>query len=158
GVGVRMALEPGRGRTAVPVRSGTIGLAVALAAITAVFTFGSNLTGLIHTPRQFGWNWDAMVGSPFGFSSVPVLFPQQVAGVDRVAGGNLGTVTIEGQSIPAVGLEPHRGIAPTMIAGRPPGSDDEIALGSKDLRRLGRSIGETVTVQIAGAPHRMRIV
>jgi hypothetical protein len=158
GVGVRMALEPGRGRTAVPVRSGTIGLAVALAAITAVFTFGSNLTGLIHTPRQFGWNWDAMVGSPFGFSSVPVGFLEKVQGVDRVTGGNLGTVTIDGQSIPAVGLDPHRGIAPTMIAGRPPESDGEIALGSKDLRRLGASIGSTVTVQVAGTQRRMRVV
>ncbi len=158
GVGVRMALEPGRGRTAVPVRSGTIGLAVALAAITAVFTFGSNLTGLIHTPHQFGWNWDAMIGSPFGFSSVPVPFLEQVPGVARVAGGNLGTVSIDGQSVPAVGMDPHRGIAPTMIAGRAPDSDGEIALGSKDLRRLGASIGDTVTVQVAGAEHRLRIV
>src|SRR5207237_10664756 len=93
-VGIRMALEPGRGRTAVPVRSGTIGLAVALAALTAAFTFGTNLTRLVSTPSLFGWNWDAMVGSPFGFSSPPIGFMRRIPGVAAVAAGNLGHVTI----------------------------------------------------------------
>ena len=158
GIGVRMALEPGRGRTAVPVRSGTIGLALALAAITAVFTFGSNLTTLVRTPRLFGWNWDAMVGSPFGFSAVPVDFLKKVPGVATVAGGNLSSIAIGARSIPAVGIDPGRGIAPTMIHGRAPLSGREIAIGSKDLGRLGLAVGDTVTVRVAGRAHRMRIV
>ncbi len=158
GVGVRMALEPGRGRTAVPVRSGTVGLAVALAAITAVITFGSNLTMLVRTPRQFGWNWDAMVGSPFGFSSPPVGFLSRVTGVRSVAPGNLSPVTIGGRPVPAVGIEPSARIAPTMIQGRAPSANDEIALGSKDLRRLRRSIGDSIPVEVGDVTHRLRIV
>ena len=52
--GVRLALEPGRGRTAVPVRSALTGAALSVLAVTAAFTFGANLLHLVHTPRLYG--------------------------------------------------------------------------------------------------------
>jgi hypothetical protein len=153
-----MALEPGRGRTAVPVRSGTIGLAIALATLTAAFTFGTNLTRLVGTPRLYGWNWDAMLGSPFGFSSPPIDFLRHVPGVGGVTGINLGHVTIDRVQVPAVGIEPAGGIAPTMIQGRAPGADDEIVLGEKDLQRFHRSVGGSIGVHIGAKTERMHIV
>src|SRR5206468_2070490 len=42
-VGVRMAFEPGRGRTAVPVRSAVAGTIVAVAAVVAAVVFGTSL-------------------------------------------------------------------------------------------------------------------
>jgi hypothetical protein len=158
GTGVRMALEPGRGRTAVPVRSGTVGLALAIAFLAASVTFGTNLTRLVDTPRLYGWNWDVMVGSPFGFSAVPVHVLDGVPGIDSYAGGNLGNVTIAGRQVPAVGLDPAPGIAPTFVDGRPPAADDEIALGSKDLARAHASIGDTIEVTIADATTPMHVV
>src|SRR5205823_11142900 len=41
--GVRLALEPGRGRTAVPVRAALAGTALSVLAVTTAFTFGANL-------------------------------------------------------------------------------------------------------------------
>jgi hypothetical protein len=156
--GIRMALEPGRGRTAVPVRSGTIGLAIAIATLTAAVTFGTNLTRLVSTPPLYGWNWSAMVGSPFGFSSLSVGFLRAVPGVAEVAGGVHGSVTIRGAQIPAVGIDPDRGISPTLLRGRAPERADEIVLGARDLHRLGLTVGGTVAVTIGDTSTRMRVV
>ena len=54
GVGVRMALEPGRGRTAVPVRSALAGTAIALTALVAAAVFGASLARLAGTPHRYG--------------------------------------------------------------------------------------------------------
>src|SRR6266702_3998861 len=66
-VGVRLALEPGRGRTAVPVRSALAGTALSIAAVAAAFTFGANLVHLVGTPRLYGKTWD--VALDFQFST-----------------------------------------------------------------------------------------
>ena len=60
--GVRMALEPGRGRTAVPVRSTLLAAIVGVAAVTATFTITESADHLLDTPRLYGHNWDAVVG------------------------------------------------------------------------------------------------
>src|SRR5207237_10502572 len=60
-VGVRMALEPGRGRTAVPVRGSLLAVIVAVAALVGTISFGASLDHLLATPRLYGWNWDAHV-------------------------------------------------------------------------------------------------
>ena len=56
-VGVRMALEPGEGRAAVPVRSVMVGAALAVALVMATITFGSSLSTLVNHPPLYGWNW-----------------------------------------------------------------------------------------------------
>ena len=62
--GVRLAFEPGRDRTAVPVRSAIVGMAVALAAVMAALVFGSSLAHVIDDPAVAGWTWDVAVGNP----------------------------------------------------------------------------------------------
>ena len=59
--GVRLALEPGRGRTAVPVRAALAGTALSVLAVTAAFTFGANLLQLVNTPPLYGQRWDAAI-------------------------------------------------------------------------------------------------
>jgi hypothetical protein len=135
-----------------------VGLALAIAFLAASVTFGTNLTRLVGTPRLYGWNWDVMMGSPFGFSAVPVHVLDGVPGVDAYAGGNLGNVTIDGRQVPAIGLDPAPGIAPTLVEGRAPSADDEIALGSKDLARAHASIGDAIEVTIADTTTRMHVV
>ena len=49
-VGVRFALNPGRGRTAVPVRSALLGAVLAVALVVATLTFGSGLQSLVSHP------------------------------------------------------------------------------------------------------------
>src|SRR6185437_877081 len=56
--GVRLALKPGRGRTAVPVRAALAGTALSVLAVTAAFTFGANLQRLVNTQQLYGQRWD----------------------------------------------------------------------------------------------------
>jgi putative ABC transport system permease protein len=56
--GLRLALEPGRGRTAVPVRSVLAGAMLAMTVVTATLTFGASLTTLVSHPALYGWNFD----------------------------------------------------------------------------------------------------
>ena len=55
--GARLAMEPGRGRTAVPVRAALAGTTLSVLAVTAAFTFGANLLHLVHSPRLYGQAW-----------------------------------------------------------------------------------------------------
>ena len=50
--GLRMAVEKGRGRSAVPVRGAIAGMILAVAAIIAVTIFSANLSRLISTPKS----------------------------------------------------------------------------------------------------------
>ena len=44
-------------------------------------------------------------------------------------------------------IDPVKGdIAPTVVEGRPPAADDEIALGRDTLREANAAIGDTVSV------------
>jgi hypothetical protein len=56
--GLRFALQPGRNRTAVPVRSALLGAVFGVFGITAVLVFASSLNHLVTTPRLYGWTWD----------------------------------------------------------------------------------------------------
>lgn len=159
--GLRMALEPGHGRTAVPVRSAIVGLVGAIATVTAAFSFGTNLNRLVTTPRLYGWNWNVTADASFG--SLPKEGALDLLGSDRsvqaFAGGNYGDVTINGLQIPAVGIDPLKGsVFPTLIEGRRPVGPNEIVLGTSTLRSIHRSVGETVKAQVNGSTLDMRVV
>ena len=152
--GVRLAFDPGQGRTAVPVRSALAGLILSAAAVAAAATFGANLLHLVHTPRLYGQDWDAEVDLGFGSISAQ-QFEHLTAHVPGLSGwtfGVHGTVQIGGEVIPAIGLAPGRGplASPTLLAGRPPRTRDEIVLGTSVLRRAGTGIGRPVTVSASG--------
>src|ERR1019366_8049417 len=65
-VGVRFALEPGRERDAVPVRSALFGAVLAVAIVVATLTFGSSLNTLVTHPALYGWNWNYALSSGGG--------------------------------------------------------------------------------------------
>jgi MacB-like periplasmic core domain/FtsX-like permease family len=160
--GVRMAVEPGRGRTAVPVRSALAGLALGIAAVVAASTFGTNLDRLVHDPVRFGWNWDAMVD--LSFSAAPPgdirHVAAQVPAVAAYSGGVYSDLTIAGTRIPTIGIDPLRGaIYPTLLRGRNATRPGEIVLGATTAGDVDAGVGAVVTVQLpTGANRRMRVV
>ena len=168
GIGARMAFEPGRGRTAVPVRSALAGSVTAVAALAAAAVFGASLIGLVSTPHRYGQNWDQEMDLVFG--GVPGAFGAQLIATDpsiiAYAAGNCGQLTIDGQIVPAIGIDQvHGGGYLTLLAGRAPAAPDEVALGEQTLRavhaHLGQTIGVTVNQVInggPGVPHAMRVV
>jgi len=155
-VGVRMALEPGRGRTAVPVRTTLAGSVIALATVAAAFTFGASLHRLVATPRLYGQDWNILSDTQFG--AVPPSLVRLVRtdpSVEAAAGGVYGLINLGGEVVPAIGLDLLRGTAfPTLLQGRPPQTPDEIVLGASSLRRLGARIGD----QVDAGGRRMRVV
>jgi hypothetical protein len=165
-VGVRMAFEPGQGRNALPVRSALAGTAVAVAAVVAATVFGASLARLVDTPRLYGQNWT--LGLSLGFGSGPASGPSGAASflapfpeVAAYAGGNWGLISVDGQQVAAVGIQPLRHkVFLTLLDGAPPASRSQIVLGAQTLRRLGKQVGDFAWVQAApGArPARMRIV
>jgi ABC-type antimicrobial peptide transport system permease subunit len=154
-IGARMAFEPGRGRGAVPVRSALTGTVIAVAAVVAALVFGTSLVRLVDTPRLYGQDWT--LGLSLGFGSVPASGPSgagtvlsRVPGVAAYSGGDFGQISVDGQQVAAIGIRPLRGgeVFPTLLDGRPPAAKDEIALGARTLRRLGKHIGDLVSVQV----------
>ncbi|TMK22702.1 MAG: FtsX-like permease family protein [Actinobacteria bacterium] len=151
-VGIRLAMEPGRGRTAVPVRT-TIGAA-------------AGLTHLANTPRLYGWNWNVLVETPGegpGPAQAGLRSIEAVLANDRLVGGwtraSISEVILNGRSVVSVGIETVKGrVHPTLAAGRIPRSDDEVALGSVTMRHLGVSLGDTVAATYGPVSRTMKIV
>ena len=168
GVGVRMAFEPGRGRTAVPVRSAIAGSAVAVAAVLAASVFGASLIGLVSTPHRYGQNWDQELS--LSFASVPPALGARLLSTEHAitgyAAGDSGQVTINGQPVAAVGIDPVRGDGYlTILAGRLPFGPGDIVLGTQTMRDLHLRLGQTVQVTVdathgethSGVQHSMRV-
>ena len=159
--GVRLAFEPGRDRTAVPVRSAIAGMAVALAAVMAALVFGSSLAHVIDDPAVAGWTWDVTVGNPHSGDTSAQTEPQlrknpDVAGftATAVVDGRLG-----GRNVPIVAIQPVTGaVAPPVLAGRLPRTPGEIALGGRELRALHKSIGDLTMARGARGPLALHIV
>jgi ABC-type lipoprotein release transport system permease subunit len=153
-VGIRLALEPGRGRTAVPVRSALAGTVMAVAAVAAAFTFGTNLVHLVHTPKAYGQTWDLAIDTQFG--RLPpdgtTTFLQHEPGVVGWTFGDHGNAIIGGKNVATVGLASGRGSKswPAVVEGRAPAAPDEIALGAKTMASAHKRIGQAVSATPQG--------
>jgi len=157
---VRMAFEPGHGRTAVPVRSALVTTALAIAAVAAVFTFSTNLNRLAETPARYGWGWTGSLG--FGFDPLPSDVTTRLVAnpkITAVAGANYGTLTVAGRAIPLVSYDRLKGnVGPVILEGRAARGAHEVVLGTRTMRESGLSIGDRVAVEIAGQRATMRVV
>jgi hypothetical protein len=160
--GIRLALEPGRGRTAVPAWSALAGATLSVMAVAAAFTFGANLLHLVHAPRLYGQNWDAAIDPQF--QPVPRLqadhLLRSAPGVLGWSFGLHGIIGINGVVAPAIGLTAGRGplLSPTLLEGHPPRTSDQIVLGTSLLQQLGRHVGQVVMVTADGHHQLDRIV
>jgi ABC-type lipoprotein release transport system permease subunit len=162
--GVRMAVEPGRGRTAVPVRSSLLAVVVAVAALVGTVTFGAGLNRLLATPRLYGWNWDAHVianGEDTSADDIVRLLKNN----DRVAAlaaEDTPPLAIGATEFDGLFLRQAKGaIEPVLLEGRAPRGRNEVALGSETLRQVHAHVGSSVTIRITaiGAhPARFRVV
>lgn len=165
-VGVRMALERGRGRTAVPVVGAVVATALALGAVTAATTFGVNLQRLVTTPSLYGLAWDHGVGNGFFDMPVAQARPLLDGDPDVVAWSStdLGELSLAAGgrrlSVPAVGVDLFDSdVHPRVLRGRIVARSDEIVLGEATAEALGVDVGDRVTtVDLSGQEQRLRVV
>ena len=149
-IGVRFALEPGQGRTAVPVRSALFGAVLAVALIVATFTFGAGLQSLVSHPALYGWNFSYLLNAS---NTTP---PQALALLDRdpdvVAwdGYDYTVAVIDSQGVPFLVEAGHSAtkapISPPILAGHGLEDKDQIVLGAATLAQLHKHIGDVVTM------------
>lgn len=114
--GLRMALEPGAGRTAVPVRSVMASTVVAVVALVSAITFGSSLRSLVNHPRLYGWDWDATLVDNAGYGSVDTAKAHKVLDADPTvtawAGAYFGSSAIDGTNMGLLGVTPGAAVHP----------------------------------------------
>jgi hypothetical protein len=160
-IGVRWALETGRGRNNVPLRTGVIGTALSVATVAATLTFGANFVHLVDTPSLYGQTWDIAVDVQF--EGIPSGIEHQLAhrpGLTALTLGVHGNVAIRGSVVPAVGLAANVGplLAPEILEGRAPRTTDEMVLGTSTLRRLNLQVGDDVAATLNGRRTSLHIV
>jgi len=143
-MGIRFALEPGQGRSAVPVRSALLGSVLALALLVATLTFGSSLQSLISHPALYGWNWSYLLNAT---NNVP---PQAISAlahdrdVSAWTGYDYNVAEIDGQYVPFLFQYDHPQISPPILSGHTIEAKDQIVLGAQTLELLHKRVGDTV--------------
>jgi ABC-type lipoprotein release transport system permease subunit len=148
-IGIGHAVETGRGRTAAPSRTAIAVTALAVTAIVAAVTFGSNLSRLVGTPELYGQSWDVTIDaqfSPLPTKNVGALL-HKLDGVKAWTYGTHTDLTVNREIVPAIALVAtrHGVVAPTVVTGRAATHPHEVALGSKSLDRLQRHVGQSLT-------------
>ncbi|HEY3210286.1 MAG TPA: FtsX-like permease family protein [Actinomycetota bacterium] len=170
-VGISMATQPGRGRTAVPIRTALLGTTFGIATVVAALTFSASMNLLTRSPGLFGWNWDAIAVSTTDRPTEHEI-DQIRAGlaadedVRTFTAGTVDTLIIGRTELFALAMDPSPSVQPAMIEGQPPFGSNEIALGTDTMRSLGVRIGDTIQVSggndigegIKGRRQQMRVV
>jgi hypothetical protein len=162
--GARMAFHGGRGRAAVPVRSGLVGAMVGAAGLVGVAVFIYSQHALVHTPPLYGWNWDAgVVAAQFesGDDIVESVDAELIAdpALADLAAVRISHAVVQTTYLHVLGLSGLKGkIAPTVLHGRTPASPTEVALGTATLRALDVSIGDRLTVAGVTGPLTLDVV
>jgi FtsX-like permease family len=150
-IGARFALEPGRGRSAVPVRSALVGAVAGVLGVLAAFTFSAGVSDAAAHPARFGQTWQ--LGTFFGFNGQDfgpasrvlraVAADRDVIGVDdaRIGGAQSGQVSIESYTYaPVAGKR-----LPTILtSGRMPTAPNQITLAPTTARELHAVTGSTI--------------
>jgi FtsX-like permease family protein len=158
-VGARFALEPGRGRSAVPVRPALLGAVAGVLGVLAAFTFSAGVADAAANPARFGQTWqlETFIGlnGHDGWPAAKVLGAvardRDVTGVNDayIAGAQSGQVSVEsftyqpvaGKQMPAV-----------LTGGRMPATPDEIVLAPLSAGDLHAGIGSMVRLKGGSAP------
>ena len=163
-VGVRFALDRGRQRHALPVRSSLMGATFGVLVVVGVLMFSSGLHALVTTPARYGWTWD-LVGydaraQPKGGDCGPIdtnlVANRKFAAVASVCTGN---VEVAGHPVTAWGFGQLRGsVQPEIVEGRAPRAFGEVALGAATLATAHQHVGGRVRIAGEAKAATFRIV
>jgi FtsX-like permease family len=147
-MGVRFALEPGVGSNSVPVRSATLGAALAVLVVVATVTFGTSLNTLVSHPALYGWNWNYELESPEGGGYIPGHEANQLLSRDPDVAAWTGvyfdSLRIDGETVPIIGETPPSPVGPPVRSGHALQTRNEIVLGATTLADLHKRVGDTV--------------
>ncbi|MFI5034979.1 MAG: FtsX-like permease family protein [Acidimicrobiales bacterium] len=150
-LGVHFALDPGRGRGEVPVRSVIVGAVVAVALMVSTLTFASSLNTLVSSPPLYGWNWNYVLSAS---NNLPLKVQSMLQHDPRVAawsGVDYTDAQIDGRIVPILLARPGAPVMPPILSGHGLRTNHQIVLGAATMAMLGKRVGQTVTVSY-GSP------
>jgi hypothetical protein len=163
-IGIRHALERGRGGE--PVATALLGTVMAVAALCATAVFGASLTHLVSSPALYGAPFQVYFAPDGGATSQSVVTGPLLDGLRRdhaitqVTLADEAQIDVNGSHVRTLAVTPVRGAAlVSAVDGRQPSGDREIMLGAATMRATGARLGEFVQVTItdpAGVPHKAR--
>ena len=163
-VGARFALEPGRGRSAVPVRPALLGAVAGVLGVLAAFTFSAGVSDAAANPARFGQTWQlgaflGVGGQDFGPARQAlraVAADPDVTGVDdaRVASAQSGQVSVESFTYDPVAGKP---VPVVLTGGRMPAAPDEIVLAPTTATELHAATGSVVRLTGGTVPRAMTV-
>jgi hypothetical protein len=165
-IGVRHALEPGRGATAVPVRSSLLGAVAGVAGVAGVLTFVAGVGHLFDTPRLWGAAHDAEM--EVGSDPTEIDEAVRALAADRSIRSVTVSYEIDGTStstdlgrvlLDVRALEARKGTASVAVAaGRAPRGGREVAVGGAHLADLGIGVGDELRLDGPRGPVPLRVV
>jgi len=155
-IGIRHALERGRGRNAIPVASALLGAVLAVTALCATAVFGASLTHLTSTPTLYGQPYDEWFSvNQTGYSAQNLQMLSSLErnrGIADITAGLVGNPTVDGVAETGMAVQSLRGpMLATATSGHLPQGPDEVAFGATTLHQLGVHVGSLVRVRVAAA-------
>jgi hypothetical protein len=162
-IGVRYALERGRGRQPVPVGTALLGMVLAVAALCATAVFGASLTRLLFSPALYGVPFQAEFSNEGTGSGSAITGPvlaslRKDREIARITVASIADIDVNGRQVRMVAATAVRGPALiSVVDGRLPSGDREIMLGAATMRSVGARPGGLVQVIVAdpqGARHK----
>ncbi|MEO3857635.1 ABC transporter permease [Acrocarpospora sp. B8E8] len=147
-VGFRFALEPGRGRSAVPVRPALLGAIIGVHGVLAAFTFAAGVSAT--DPAKFGMIHQLIVpvGADDPGPGVVAAVVTALRADPAVAGVTDARLAVAESGHTSVTLYTHQPDALPIVLreGRTVTGDGEVVLAPKSARDLGVGPGDRVTL------------
>jgi hypothetical protein len=155
-IGTGLALEPGRGRGALPVRSALVATAVGIAGIVAVMVFASSLHRMTNTPARWGWSADAQVADVNDDIEAALKSDRRI---DGYLDSQDFQVRVDDRAATGRVYRGDQALGWTVLDGRRPRGEGEVLLGARLSRTLGKGDGDRVTFRdAAGDPVTLAVV
>jgi hypothetical protein len=162
-IGIRYALERGRGRQPVPVGTALLGMVLAVAALCTTAVFGASLARLLSSPALYGVPFQAEFTNEGAGSGSAITGPvltslQKDPAIERITMEATAAIDVNGRQVRLLAVTPIRGRPLiSVVDGRLPARDHEMMLGAATMRSVGAQPGGLVRVTVTdphGTPHR----
>lgn len=145
-IGLRFALEPGEGRTSLPVRSALFGAVVAVGLVVTTLVFASSLQTLVSHPALYGWDWSYALDPADDVPPAALQLLDRDPDVAAWSGVDYNELDIDGLSVPVIMSRPGETgpVAPPILSGHGLQGGHQIVMGSSTLRVLHKRVGDTI--------------
>jgi ABC-type lipoprotein release transport system permease subunit len=148
-IGIRHALERGRGAASVPVETALFGTVIAVTALCATAVFGASLSHLTTTPALYGQDYQITFSSNQGNPTKELAEVERDHAVTGIMVGTRDEISINGISVLTVAGRAVRGpLLISTVDGHAPSGDGEISLGDTTLHQVGAHVGSNVRVTL----------